>query len=75
MKRGEIRRKTVLIISRGGEYLVGLVMGGPELRWSTSPWDAWQTRDRDAAREMCRKTGGDALLFNPIIGRTMKWNG
>ena len=37
----DIRKETKLIIKRGNEYLVGLVMGGPELRWSTCPWDAW----------------------------------
>ena len=64
----DIRGQTKLIIKRGNEYLVGLVMGGPELRWSTCPWDAWWTRNPEEAQQVARKTGGDVWLFNPVAG-------
>ena len=63
-----LRKKTALIIRRGNEFLVGKVMGGPELRWSTFPWDAWMTRKREDAEGVARATGGDLWLFNPITG-------
>lgn len=37
----EIREATRLVIKRGNEYLVGLIIGGPDLRWSLSAYDAW----------------------------------
>ena len=40
-----------------------------ELRWSLSPWDAWRTRDLEAARRVARKVGGELRLFNPIVGQ------
>ena len=43
-------------------------MGGPELRWSTCPWDAWWTRNPEEAQQVARKTGGDVWLFNPVAG-------
>lgn len=64
-----IRTKTCLIIRRGNEYLVGTIMYSTDLRWSLSPWDAWRTRDREAAERIARVTGGDMMLFNPIAGQ------
>ena len=64
-----IREKTGIIIQKGNEYLVGLVLGGPELRWSLSPWDAWGPRDMEKARKIARRTGGDLWLFNPVAGQ------
>lgn len=51
----EIRKKTGLIIRRGSEYLVGTILFSTDLRWSVSPWDAWITRDRDAAKRVSEK--------------------
>ena len=69
--KGEIRRQTVLIIRKDGEYLVGRQVYCGRLVWSLSAWDAWRTRDRAAARRVAEATGGVPVLFNPIIGRTM----
>ncbi len=66
---GDIRRETKLIIKRGDSFLVGTILGSKELKWSTSPWDAWGTRNRDAARRIARATGGDLWLFNPVAGQ------
>ena len=64
-----IRAETYLVIRRGGEYLVGKIMGGPDLKWSTSPWDAWKTRNREDAEDVARATGGDIWLFNQVAGQ------
>ena len=64
-----IREKTGIIIQKGNEYLVGLVLGGPELRWSLSPWDAWITRRRDWAIKVADRVGGKRVLFNPVAGQ------
>ena len=72
----DIRKRTVLVIRRGPEYLVGRILGSTEYRWSTSPWDAWCTRNREKAEFEARKTGGDIWLFNPVAGQLkerMKW--
>ena len=63
------RHETKLIIRRGAEYLVGKILGEPELRWSISPWDAWGTRDWTKAERVARATGGDLWLFNPVAGQ------
>ena len=65
----DIRRKTCLIIRKGNEYLVGFIVYSRELRWSLSKWDAWRTRDMEAARRVARKAGGELMLFNPIAGQ------
>ena len=70
MKRDELREQTCIIIRRGGEYLVGTILYSRNLRWSGSAFDAWRTRDREAARRVARITGGVLVLFNPIIGKT-----
>ena len=72
MKQDELRRQTCLIIRKDGEYLVGTVLYSRELRWSGSAFDAWRTRDREAAKRIARITGGELVLFNPIIGKTME---
>ena len=64
--KDEIRRITCIIVRRNGEYLVGRILGSRELRWSTSPYDAWWTRDREKAEELARRHGGITMLFNPI---------
>lgn len=65
----DIRTKTAIIIKKNGLYLVGTVMGSTDLRWSTSKYDAWQTRDKKRAQNVARMTGGIMMLFNPIIGK------
>lgn len=66
---GYIRQATVLIVRRGVEYLVGRIPYSLELRWSRSPYDAWNTRDRDSAKKVAQMTGGDIWLFNPVVGQ------
>jgi len=51
----DIREKTVLIIKKGGEYLVGTILYSTDLRWSLSPWDAWATRTRENAEAGLRR--------------------
>ena len=70
MKWEALRRQTCLIIRQDGEYLVGTILYSRDLRWTYSVFDAWRTRDRDAARRIARITGGVPVLFNPIIGKT-----
>ena len=72
----DIRSKTYLIIKRGTEYMVGKILYSREYRWSTCPWDAWATRNREEAEFFARKTGGDLWLFNPVAGqlREAVWN-
>ena len=62
----DIRKQTHLIIRRGNEYLVGRIIYSTEYRWSSSPWEAWRTRDRDAAEELRQRVGGTIMLFNPV---------
>lgn len=64
-----IRTKTMLIVKRGSEFLVGTILYSTDLRWSDSPWDAWATRNKDKAMKVARKTGGDLWLFNPVAGQ------
>ena len=70
MKWDETRKQTCIIIRKDREYLVGAVLHSRELRWSYSSFDAWRTRDREAARRVARVVGGMLVLFNPIIGKT-----
>lgn len=70
MTRDDLRRKTAIIIRKNGEYLVGREIYDGPLKWSGDKYDAWRTRDREKARRIARITGGIAVLFNPIIGRT-----
>ena len=72
MIRMDIRRQTGLIIRKDGEYLVGYIVYTDELRWSSSPWDAWRTRIRAKARSIAEKTGGEIMLFNPVAGQIRK---
>ena len=66
----DIRRLTCVIVRKNGEYLVGRVIYTGELRWSTSPYDAWRTRKKEKAAEVARKVGGVMVLFNPGVGET-----
>lgn len=71
-----IREETCLIIRRGAEFLVGTILYSSDLRWSTSPYDAWRTRTREHAERVARGTGGTIWLFNPAAGQlreARKW--
>ena len=46
-----------------------MIIFSTDLRWSTSPYDAWWTRDREKAEAMARRTGGIVMLFNPVVGK------
>ena len=67
--KDDIRLQTRIIIKRGPEYLVGTIMGGPDLKWSTSPWEAWWTRDRKDAERVARAVDGELWLFNPVAAQ------
>lgn len=67
--KDDIRRKTCIVIRKHNEYLVGYVLWSDDLRWSTSPYDAWKTRDKEKAVEVARRVGGITVLFNPIVGQ------
>jgi len=67
----DIRLKTCLVVSKQNKYLVGF--SGVFLRWSDSPWEAWQTRDKKAARKVADKIGGTLALFNPIVGQIRQY--
>lgn len=72
MNSDEIRRRTVYVIRKDGEYLVGTILYSTDLRWSASPYDAWGTRSRVKAERVASVTGGELWLFNPITGRKRK---
>ena len=65
----DIRRETGIIIRKGNEYLVGTILFSTDLRWSTSAYDAWKTRDKTAAEKVARKVGGVMVLFNPVVNQ------
>lgn len=69
--KDDIRRATCVIIRKNHEYLVGTILYSTDLRWSSSPYDAWQTRDVVKARKIALKTGGTMMLWNPVV-RQMK---
>ena len=64
----DIRQYTRVIVRKDGEYLVGREMLSRKLKWSTSPWDAWWTRDMEDARKLADRIGGVMVLFNPVVG-------
>ena len=68
--KDDIRKKTCIIIRKNGKYLVSRKMSCFDLRWSESRNDAWRTRDRAAAEQVARVTGGIMVLFNPIVQQT-----
>lgn len=73
--REAIRRKTGIIIRREGEYLVGTILYSTDLRWSRSPYDAWITRRIADARMVAAATGGEMVLFNPIVNQLKEMEG
>lgn len=65
--KDDIRKQTCIVIRKNGKYLVSRKVTCFDLRWSESRNDAWRTRDKAAAEEVARKTGGIMVLFNPIV--------
>lgn len=65
----DIRTQTGIIIKRGTEFLVGTICYSKELRWTTSPWEAWRTRKREEAEAVAAKVGGEMWLFKPVAGQ------
>ena len=65
----DIRLQTRIILKRGAEFLVGRVMFSRDLKWSTSAWDAWHTRDIEQAEKLALTLGADLWLFNPVAGQ------
>lgn len=65
----DIRRETGIILKRGALFLGGMIAGTNEFRWRQSPYDAWITRNREAAERVARRAGCDLWLFNPIAGQ------
>ena len=69
--KDDIRKQTCIVIRKNGKYLVSRKVTCFELRWSESRNDAWRTRDKAAAADVARKTGGIMVLFNPIVQQEM----
>ena len=64
-----LKMATVLIVKRGAEYLVARIPYSTELRWSRSPYDAWNTRSKEKAEKVADLLGGDLWMFNPPTGQ------
>ena len=64
----DIRSYTRVIIRKNGQYLQGKELSG-KLAWNSSRYTAWYTRDADVARKVAVRTGGIAMLFNPVVGK------
>lgn len=72
MNTDYLRTQTGIVIEKDGEYLIGYSMF---LRWGSSPYDAWRTRDRDAAMAVADRIGGTMMLFNPLVGQIRRYKG
>ena len=69
MNRMDVRTKTGIIVKRGSEFLVARQIGTGVMKWSNSPYDAWITRNRETAKRIAQRLGGDLFLFNPVVGQ------
>lgn len=67
--KDDVRKATRLIIRKNGEYMVGRILYSRELRWSTSPNDAWWTRDMEKAEFVARQLGGTVVMYNPVVNQ------
>lgn len=68
----DIRLQTGIIIEKDGEFLVCAVPYSSQLRWSSSPWDAWITRKMRLSAMVAERVGGIEMLFNPVAGQLRK---
>ena len=64
----DIRLRTCCIIERDGHFFRALGIDYLPC-WSDSPWDAWRTRDLDAAHRVAWQFGCRVWLFNPVAGQ------
>lgn len=64
----DIRSYTRVIVRKNRQYLQRFTN---DTVWDSSPYMAWWTRDADKARKVALKTGGIAMLFNPVVGKVM----
>ena len=48
---------------------MGTILKSTDLRWSSSPFDAWSTRNRGDAEMVAAMVGGEPVLFNPIVNQ------
>lgn len=69
----DIRLQTGIIIEKDGEFLVCAVPYSNQLRWSSSPWDAWITRKSYQSERVAIRVGGIEMLFNPVAGQLRKF--
>lgn len=66
----DIRRATVLVIEKDGCYLSRVELFTGKVIWDQHLSSAWKTRNREKAKQMALKYGGQPVLFNPIIWKT-----
>lgn len=65
----DIRSYTRVIVRKNRQYLQRKALFTNDTVWDSSPYMAWWTRDADKARKVALKTGGIAMLFNPVVGK------
>ena len=65
----DVRAYTRVIVRKNRQYLQRNGLFGNGLIWDNSPYTAWWTRDANKARKVALKTGGIAMLFNPVVGK------
>lgn len=70
--RKDLRTQTTIVIEKNGDFLIGYSLF---LRWGKSPYDAWHTRDRNAAQMVADRIGGTMMLFNPVVGQIREFRG
>lgn len=68
----DIREKTTLVVEKDGQYLMAFNFF---LRYALSPYDAWQTRDIEAAQMVADRIKGNLMLFNPVVGQIRTFRG
>lgn len=68
----DIRLLTRCVVKKDGKFLQCVSIFRGEILWSDSPWDAWQTRQKDDAYKVAWKVGGSVHLFNPGVGKTVE---
>ena len=64
----DIRLYTYCIIRKNRQYLKGRSWTG-SMEWNSSQWEAWRTRNLEAAKSVAVRTGGVVMLFNTVSGQ------